>query len=281
MLWILCSPFVYRYIEDYLHANLMSRVVDHRLVFPPIDHQIVADMDTENDTLLFVQDILPGFSPPTGIRVLVLNIEQYTRGLCREMMQRCASMGISTVLDYSSVNVPGSIYFPYTRWNTEVLRLQHLLHTTPKIYDIVVVGTRSLRREQVLHEIARLRPGTTFCLMDNMWGEERDQKIAGARVMLNIHFADDYGIYESIRCDRWVFAGMPVITETAMIPEKNEHNLEQYMYSSSYTDLPTTTVQFLEDGSQDIDPDKWKRIQEMAVYRDQYVQSILKTLHLS
>ena len=47
------------------------------------------------------------------------------------------------------------------------------------------------------------------------WGEARDKEIASCKLLLNIHHNNDYNIFDSIRCDRWIFAGMPVISETS------------------------------------------------------------------
>lgn len=36
----------------------------------------------------------------------------------------------------------------------------------------------------------------------------------------NLHFGPEYNVYESIRCERWRFAGMPVYSEPCVsMPE--------------------------------------------------------------
>ena len=32
-------------------------------------------------------------------------------------------------------------------------------------------------------------------------------------MLVNIHYADDYGVFEAVRCNRWLAAGLPVLTE--------------------------------------------------------------------
>ena len=53
------------------------------------------------------------------------------------------------------------------------------------------------------------------------WGEQRDREIGKARILLNIHYSDTYNIYEALRCERWRFAGMPIISEpsASQMPE--------------------------------------------------------------
>ena len=46
------------------------------------------------------------------------------------------------------------------------------------------------------------------------FGAERDIKIGKSRILLNIHLQKEWKIYESLRCERWRFAGMPIVSET-------------------------------------------------------------------
>jgi hypothetical protein len=43
--------------------------------------------------------------------------------------------------------------------------------------------------------------------------------LSSAKILLNVHSHESYNVYEDIRCDRWTFAGMMVVSEDSY---KNE-----------------------------------------------------------
>jgi len=51
------------------------------------------------------------------------------------------------------------------------------------------------------------------------WGAERDCRIAQARVLVNVHYSERYRVFEHMRCDRWIFARMLVVSKPCVYPE--------------------------------------------------------------
>jgi hypothetical protein len=81
-----------------------------------------------------------------------------------------------------------------------------------KIYDIGFNGTISGRRKKILDQLA-----TTFTVLTSTnWGDKRDAELGQCRVLINIHYDTDYMIFESARCEPWLAAGVPVISELSI-----------------------------------------------------------------
>jgi hypothetical protein len=121
------------------------------------------------------------------------------------------------VLDYSSENIRimnsvgiSSIHLPYIPWEVEQRRLKESINAEPKQYDFAFMGAMSMRRFTLLERLRGL--GFSIHIIEG-WKEERDRQIAQCKALINVHFEDSYTVYESIRCDRWIFAGMRVLTE--------------------------------------------------------------------
>ena len=54
------------------------------------------------------------------------------------------------------------------------------------------------------------------------WNDERDKIIANSKILLNVHCYTNYNIYESLRCDRWLFSGNIVVTENSYDDNNND-----------------------------------------------------------
>ena len=171
---------------------------------------------------LLIQSAQPGLT-----RIAVWNTEQMSRprilhdfvNAWRHVSAMCPSHITLEIWDFSHWNaaklrdalgtgVRVTVYASSSATDTDALRALFL--STPKEFDFAFVGTASPRRTEAI-ERARAR-GFTVHQVDG-WGLERDAQIARARALLNIHFASDYQVFESVRCVRWLAAGMPVVTE--------------------------------------------------------------------
>lgn len=94
----------------------------------------------------------------------------------------------------------------------EVEKLKELLKSTPKLFDFAFVGFLTQRREKALEALKKT--GKTLLIVNG--NRRRDCKIASARALINIHAFDDYKVFESVRCARWLAAGLPVLTEESV-----------------------------------------------------------------
>lgn len=149
---------------------------------------------------------------PEGSKIKFLNTEQ----LCvpEKMAEYKAYVSqADEVFDYSEENIKLSgkgTYLPYKERAQETEKLRGYLDV-PKEFDVVVVGTYSERRNKIVEELR-----SQFLLIDwitDLFGDERDIRIGKAHILLNLHYSDSYKEFESIRCNRWKWAGMRILTE--------------------------------------------------------------------
>jgi glycosyltransferase involved in cell wall biosynthesis len=149
---------------------------------------------------------------PAGCTVEFINTEQ----LCvpEKMTEYMATVKrADKIFDYSESNIKLSgkgTYLPYTERPEETEKLRGYLDI-PKEFDVVVVGSHSERRKKIVEDLR-----CQFLRVDwitNLFGDERDIRIGKAHILLNLHYSDSYQEFESIRCNRWKWAGMRVLTE--------------------------------------------------------------------
>ena len=126
-----------------------------------------------------------------------------------------------TLFDYSIGNVEHlkkicsypSVLLPYKEYDEECNRLKFLLATTPKEYDLAFIGNGQ-RREDKINELRA--QGLKIYHIDGKWLDDRDREVAKCRALLNLHFSEEFLIFEEIRCNRWMSAGLPVLTEDSL-----------------------------------------------------------------
>lgn len=192
----------------------------------------------EQDENIYVQQ-----PPPVRHRMVtsLLNIEQ----LSRKRVQRwilsslSAHSPINTVIDYSPANLLLLRQHVLPHVSREVItRLEPFVGICPfqptdvsYLGDVAFVGALSPRRACILD---KLRERNLSVVHVKEWGASRDQIIARCRILLNIHYADDYQVFESFRCAPWL-PYHRVVSETSI------HQEEEPLYESviwcDYKDL--------------------------------------------
>ena len=121
--------------------------------------------------------------------------------------------------DYQTTNQ--MIYLPYICQKKEITFLHNLLVNTEKIFDYAIVGTLTPYRQVIADQLTAR--GLKVSIITNSFGFERDQRIAKCKVFLNIHANTNYQVFEGIRCNRWLAAGMMVISEKSLDDENIIH----------------------------------------------------------
>lgn len=159
-------------------------------------------------------------SLPEG-KIYYYNIEQLSRSTELEAVKRVWASGkVEEVWDYSQMNckilsafqIPNR-YVPFTLTPTRIEYYQTLTNVK-KEYDIGFCGAKSPRRDIVLKGL--MDAGLKVLFLHSTWGEERDQQLAKCEVILNIHYANDYKIFERARCEQWLAVGKQVISEDSL-----------------------------------------------------------------
>ena len=109
------------------------------------------------------------------------------------------------------------LLLPYICQDREREFLATLLRQSDKLYDFAAVFNLTARRRVIVDALTAR--GLKICVIQNCFGVERDRKIAQCKALLNIHAHDLYKVYESIRCNRWLAAGMTVVSESCIDKE--------------------------------------------------------------
>lgn len=157
---------------------------------------------------------------PEGM-VYYYNIEQLSRPNEIEAVKRIWASGkVKEIWDYSQMNcqilsslrIPNR-YVPFTLTPERLLYYETLLKSE-KEYDIGFCGAKSPRRDAVLKGL--MDAGLKVLALHTAWGEERDKQLAKCEVILNIHYANDYKIFERARCEQWLCVGKKVISEESL-----------------------------------------------------------------
>ena len=120
------------------------------------------------------------------------------------------------VYDYSLDNIKIYGYGNYISYKinlTENNFLKSCINNT-KLYDISFVGWPSNRRLHIINQLITL--GYRVDIIATQFGKERDIRIGQSKLLLNIHLASEWLIYEAIRCERWRLAGMLILSETCL-----------------------------------------------------------------
>ena len=177
--------------------------------------------------------------------VIMYNVEQMTRAHeLANLVKAAANPFIKEVWDYSAENCRilaakgvSARHVPLISPAAYVQQIKDL--RKDMIYDVGFCGyvrTNTVCRRQVI--LNKLRDAGLSVHFVNKFGLERDKELAKCRVMLNVHFAEDYNIFEQVRCDVWLRAGVPVISETSLDDDPRCINVP-------YNSIVDTTVNIL------------------------------------
>jgi hypothetical protein len=157
---------------------------------------------------------------PENTKFIYYNIEQLTRESERAaILQLWYGGKIVEVWDYSLVNceilkvfqIPCR-HIPFTLTPKRLAKYKALVNVK-KEFDVGFCGTLSPRRLKILEELS----ARVSCLFINgVFDEERDAALAKCKVILNIHYEEDYKIFERSRCQAWMELGVPVVSETSL-----------------------------------------------------------------
>ena len=93
-----------------------------------------------------------------------------------------------------------------------------------------MIVLNSSRRNYIFNEIKKFTDITDL----KGWGKERDDLLFKYKILVNIHFDNDYNIFEQIRCNRCIFNNIIVITETSL---DENYELKDYIIECDYNDI--------------------------------------------
>lgn len=177
----------------------------------------------------------------------LLNTEQLTRHDELMMYEKYKLDDIKIhFFDYSMTNILilkgigiEATHLPYAYNEEEMNKLKSMISNNEKKYDFAIVGAENGRR---LDMVNKLRSKGFSVLVVQGWRDARDQTIATCKYLLNIHYNEHYMVFEELRCNRWLMAGMIVISESSiydMHAMNQFNNLKIFHYDTMDTEVAT------------------------------------------
>ena len=174
--------------------------------------------------------------------VFVLNMEQMSIQMRYNIVNQFYT-GSYNLLDYSFAHqtyFPNAQILPYCYNEKEISTLKSYFTGEYK-YDICMIGCNSVARWNIFTELSR--KGVKMVNAEG-WSEDRDRKVAESKILLNLHFQDNYQIYEHLRCDRWMFTGKLIISEKS---HNSDKLLVENVYFYEYKDIVTKCLRHLQE----------------------------------
>ena len=157
-----------------------------------------------------------------------------------ENIEKVRALGYK-IIDYSPINakIYNSLYIPYQIRPEENEKLKKLLKETPKERDVVTVAYMVPRRTQI--QIEGYNKDLDIANITG-YDEQRDKDIAEGKILLNIH-QRDYSVFEHIRCDRWIYAGMTIVSEESR--ETSDLDIAPFVHFVPYSKCIDKCVELL------------------------------------
>jgi hypothetical protein len=212
----------------------ITKYVDH------LEDYLASDESPERDLPIVMSHLYPVCTHP----IILYNTEQMTRtAVLAAFVARAHQPDVAEVWDYSQANLAilaeHGIVGRHVPVGTTVGRAQEMredISGQRQTYDIGFSGAISQRRAAVL--LALQEAGLRVRNVP-IFGRARDRALAQSLCMLNIHFADDYRVFESVRCDPWLSVGVPIVSETSLDDDPRCINVP-------YSELVSATVQLVQ-----------------------------------
>lgn len=122
------------------------------------------------------------------------------------------------IFDYSNSNIKymeenfgvSGTHLPYKNRPLEIGSLKKLIVETPKEYDLAIIDDSPYNNKM----LKELQSSNIKIQVINNWNSSKE--IAKCKVLLNIHLTDQHKIFEEMRCNRWLMAGMTIISENSL-----------------------------------------------------------------
>lgn len=231
MIIIVDPDFMYSVIKDYICSLKFKDGIIHK--YDPNINYLHEITNNPNTIFIFVNFIYN--IPFTNQKnVYVLNVEQLSIKCNFERIQNLPTT--IQLIDYNYSNVVlssrNTMFLPYQYNDSEILDI-------PKTKEVAFIGWLNERR---YNEISKIN-----CIVTHVHGIdlERDKLLFSHKILINIHFGEDYNVFEEIRCNRCIFNKMIVISEKSIHMEN--YRLKKYMIECSLDEIPDMVEKVLND----------------------------------
>ncbi len=230
MIYFYCNPSTIHFFLDYIKSinanyNNVEIIINTHVLASKMQNCINTDL------FIFVQ-YMPPIYVNTNANCALLNTEQLSK---MQWVQTLCNIPIK-IMDYSMANIQCLLpyrqnlyYLPYMVNRSEIFNYE-------KIHDVACIGcwTDSYRLN-ITNQIPNINIIEGF-------NEERDEQLFRHKILLNVHFNQQFKIFEQMRCNRCIFNKMIVITEKCL---DIDFELKKYIIECEYDELVVTTNKVL------------------------------------
>jgi hypothetical protein len=234
---LICGNGIFKYVKDYINSFNKYVNFDLYIISLVTPNEEICNMININELLIFIQGI------PYDLHHLVqnkkyfiLNIEQ----LCNHKKIKYI-INEQNIIDYSTENLilaksklnkQNLFYFPYGYNPNEIRNFE-------KTKNIAIIANyKNARRCKIMNELSN--SNCEFTNIDGLFSERRDEILFRHKILVNIHFDQNYMIHENMRCDRCIFNKMIVISEKSLFDEKLP--LNKFMILVDYDEIVETSI---------------------------------------
>jgi len=218
---VIVDARIFAYMCDYLNHLKKHLETNFNIIFQIYqykDANIPLNVISGINKVIFIQRIVPFIYNKISmyyngkVQMYLLNTEQSTHNNYN-VFQHLDTCPVE-IIDYSLENlVIIKKQFPNIKtWHFPfpIFIQKHKIRLSKKEYDIVSLNN-SVYRNNVLCNIK-------YKDFNGLWGKERDHIIEKSRIMLNIHYNNDYNIFESIRCYHAFENGCLIVSQDSENP---------------------------------------------------------------
>ena len=251
-IFFICNKDRIKYFIDYLnsiktiYSNIGLFLFDVKLTnnYYPYENKIlkfIINNFNYSNIFIFFQSIPNLFLNEYNLHpyFYLLNTEQNTTN--GQFYQSLIRLPQSIkIIDYSKENIKylqdnnihkNTIYLPYQVNTNEIFNFE-------KIFDIAIIGLQSDRRQYIYEEISSQNKINII----NGFGISRDVLLMKHKILVNIHYDNNYKIFEQFRCNRCILNKMIVITETS---DLSDYELKDYVIMCDYNELAEKCIEVI------------------------------------
>lgn len=241
----LCRENHYPYFEDYLDSlDLFDVIILYK------NMEDIMNIQHRNIKLIFILDL--------DENMLALNLQKDVMIFCIEQMTILGRYNymrefykdgyhLISHTNAQKKHFPNTEVLPYQYQEDEVNKLKTFITSNPLVtnakyeYDVCMIGCNSDMRHNIFNEL--VRRGVRIVNVEG-WKDIRDRQVARCKILLNVHFHDDYQVYEHLHCDRWMFAGKLIISEKSL--RTRDLQLRNVIFID-YEELVDTCIRYIRE----------------------------------
>ena len=232
---IVSNASKHKYFIEYIECLLYySKILFNR----PCKYVHYDTFRFEKDAIYIAVQTIPPFLLSSN-NVILLQTEQCSRENIRKLLTTTKT----PIIDYSKSNIS---YLP--NHHCLYLPLYPRLYRIPPqqpLYDVIMIGAPSPRRKHIWNQVIRLFPRSHFITNNLFDPYDKMKYILQHRVLLNIHYAEDYKIWEEFRCVPAIFHQMIVLSEESVLC--SDHPLLEYTIFTKYIRIINALSEIMSD----------------------------------